>query len=242
MSFFPGDIIKPSASREREITKLLEAARGERASFGINGRSRLEPGHVLVRNDTGADLGFGKAAMIRRLGYYDQDPLPRREPEYRTGFYSAVALAPTVEAMTPSVARMGLAVEPIKQDKFGVVAISGLAVAAYTSALGYVQPVTGGVFAGMFGFARIVSVPQAGQSAPRDFGIWDLSAHNPYNVYEITAISGGAKTATLEGGYSSVIKDNHGIATWQVVGDKGLVFWDGQFWVIVSPWCVGGTE
>lgn len=242
MSFFPGDKWRPSASREREITRLIEEARGDRASFGVPAGQRMQPGHVLVRNDTGADLGFGKAAMVKTLGYHDQDPLPRREPEYRTGFYSAVALAPTVLGMTPGVTRMGLAVEPIKSQAFGVMAVAGLAIATYPATLGYVQPVSGGVFqGGMFGFAKVLSVPQSGQFPPRDFSVWDLSTQNMYNTYELTAV-GTTKVGTLDGGYSSVLLDTYQIAGWQVIGDKGMAFWDGQFWRIVSPWCVGATE
>jgi len=241
MSFFPGDIIKPSASREREITKLLEAARGERASFGVDGRYKMEPGHVLVRNDTGADLGFGKAAMIKGSGYFDQDPLPRRNPDYRTGFYSAVALAPTTHLMSPDFTRIGLAVEPIKNEKFGLMAIAGLAIATYPSLMGYVQPITGGVAQGMFGYAKVVATSHLGLSVPRDFSVWDLSTQNMYNVYELLTI-GTDKLAALQGGYQSRVMDPYNIASWQVVGDKGLVYWNGQTWDIVSPWCPGSDE
>jgi hypothetical protein len=239
MSFFPGDTIKPSASREREVTRLLEAARGERASFGVNGRYKMEPGHVLVRNDTGADLGFGKAAMIDRDKWYERDVQPRKEPEYRTGFVSAIALAPIITGMSPRPSRLGVTIEPIKAGRFGVMAIAGLAVATESTTNGYVAPAPGGVIVqGMFGFAKVVTNPERGGN----FSIWDLSTQNMYAAYEITAKSGTSITGRLVADYTSLVLDSYGIAAWQVVGDSGMAFWNGDAWVIVSPWCPGSNE
>ncbi len=244
MSFFPGDTIKPSASREREVTRLLEAARGERASFGVNGRYKMEPGHVLVRNDTGADLEFGKAALIETNGWFENDVIPRKDPEYRTGFYKAISLRPMVSLMSPRVERMGLAVEPIKDGKFGVMAIAGLAVATYGMSSGYIAPLTNNIASTMFGFAKVVANPNR-------FGyheVWDLSCHNPYCPYELTARGSTSFTADIVltpfagGRYSSAIYDPYNIAKWQVVGDTGIVYWAADRWIIVTPWCPGSDE
>lgn len=245
MSFFPGDNWKPSASREREVTRLLEAARGERASFGVPGKTKMEPGHVLVRNDTGADLEFGKFAMITHDGYFDQDLSPRKDPEYRSGFYKSVALAPIISNMTPRFERMGVTVEPIPNNKFGIMAIAGLAVCTYGFTTGYIAPIPGNnVLAGMFGFAKVVAYPQRGNN----FCVVDMSCHNMYAPYKLTAISGGGRTArfaeslTPSSSYTSAVYDDYGIASWQVVDDGGLAFWNGSKWVIVVPWCVGGDQ
>ena len=245
MSIFPGDTWKPSASREREVTRLLEAARGERASFGVPGKTKMEPGHVLVRNDTGEDLKFGKFAMITHDGYFDQDLSPRKDSEYRSGFYKAVALAPIISNMSPRVQRMGVTVEPIANTKFGIMAVAGLAVCTYSFDKGYIAPASGTAFwIGMFGFARVVAMPQRGSG----FCVVDMSGHNMYAPYTLTAVDAISRTARFAGpaaasaSYTSLIYDVYGIASWQVVGDGGLAYWTGEQWEIVVPWCVGGDQ
>ena len=227
------------------MTRLLEAARGERASFGVPDKTKMEPGHVLVRNDTGEDLGFGKFAMITYDGYFDQDLSPRKDPEYRSGFYKAVALAPIISHMSPRVQHMGVTVEPIANTKFGVMAVAGLAVCTYSFNSGYIAPASGTTFrVGMFGFAKVVATPQRGSG----FCVVDMSNHNMYAPYTLTAVDAVSRTARFAGSeaesasYTSPIYDDYGIAGWQVVGDGGLAYWTGEQWVIVVPWCVGGDQ
>jgi hypothetical protein len=238
---FPGDKFKPSASREREVTKLLEAARGERVSFGVPSLDGLGPGHVIAKNTTGADLAIGKAALIpagNTLGVSSQEVSPRKDMEYRKGYYTLKALTPLVTPADPFFESFALTLEPIPNRKFGRVAIAGLAVANYTNSHGFVFPISGGIGSGIFGLAKVVA-NTSGTEGSSAFAVWDLSCRAMQANYSLTSNwSGGAASATI-GGYSTQIGDVHNIAQWQVNGDKGMAVYLGGVWQVITPWCVG---
>ena len=237
---FPGDKFKPSASREREVTKLLEAARGDAASFGVRGLDGLGPGHVIAKNTTGADLAIGKAALIpagSTGGVSSQEQIPRKDSSYQKGCYTLKALTPLITGANPYFESLAVTVEPIPNNKFGRVAIAGLAVANYPAQHGFVNPAAGNVSWGLFGLAKVVTcMPATGSS---DFSVWDLSCRAMQAVYTLTTNwSSGYATATIAGA-STQLLDTNGIATWQVNGDKGMAVYTGGNWVVITPWCVG---
>ena len=239
---FPGDKFRPSASREREITKLIEAARGNAASFGVPGLDGLGPGHVIAKNETGANLAIGKAALIPQAGnppgVSSQEASPRKDPSYQKGYYTLKALTPLISGANPHFESMAVTVEPIPHLKFGRVAIAGLAVADYSIASGFVMPIAGSVVGSAFGLAKIVA-NTSGLSGDAGFGIWDLSCRAMQASYTLTTNwAAGSATATIAG-YSTQILDSFNIATWQVHGDKGWAIYDTGFWRVIHPWCVG---
>ena len=235
---FPGDKFRPSAAREREVTKLIETARGERASFGVPTLDGLAPGHAIAKNDTGADLTFAKPAFLEQTGFVNTERTPRVDLEYRRGRYNLKPWNPVVDDMR--VSAMAVTLEPIKAGALGVVAIAGLAICDGASGSGYVAPgASGTTSGGMFGFAKVKSSANG-----QGFGIIDLSDLCLFNVYTITSIAPTPRTITATffdapGTYSTVIRDPYSIAGWQVVGDKGIAVWTGSQWHIITPWCVG---
>lgn len=239
---FPGDKFRPSAARERELTKIIEAARGQRASFGVPGLDGLGPGHVIAKNETGANLAIGKAALIPQAGnppgVSSQEASPRKDPSYQKGYYTLKALTPLISGATPWFESMAVTIEPIQDGKFGRVAIAGLAVADYSIASGFVMPIAGSVSGSAFGLAKIVA-NTSGLSGDAGFGIWDLSCRAMQASYILTTNwAAGVATATI-GGYSTQIYDSFNISTWQVNGDKGWAIYDTGLWRVINPWCVG---
>ena len=241
---FPGDKFRPSAARERELTKIIEAARGQRASFGVPGMDGLGPGHVIAKNETGADLEICKAALIpagSTDGVSAQEASPRKDPSYQKGYYTLKALTPLVTDANPFFESLAVTLEPIKDGRFGRVAIAGLAVANDSPPSGFVQPLAGSVSGGAFGLARIVA-NTSGPSGGAGFGIWDLSCRAMQASYTLTTNwAAGSATATIGGaiGYSTLIRDPFNIATWQVNGDKGWCVYVSGVWQVINPWCVG---
>jgi hypothetical protein len=237
---FSGDRFKPSAKREREVTRLIQERRGQLASVGVPDIRSMQPGHVIAKNETGADLAIGKAALVRiGQGYFNTEAIPRKDPEYRRGYYRLSALTPCVSGQTPYFESFAVAFEPIPDGKFGVVAIEGLAIANYSSPQdGFVHPISGNNVAGsMFGFAKVVTTPQDGLG----FSVWDLSCRAMQAPYELTtnwAAATRTATATI-GNWSTQVRDVHNIASWQVTGDKGMAVWTDGMWDVITPWCVG---
>lgn len=234
---FPGDKFKPSADRERQITKLLESARGERASFGVPGPDKLGPGQAYAKNETGSDLAFLKPAFLTNQGFVNTERVPRVDPDARKGRYTLRAWTPVVDDMR--VNRMAVTLEPIKNNAIGLVTIAGLTVCDGANGPGYIAPSGTGTSAGMFGFAKVLSSPAGG-----GFGVVDLSDTCNLSVYTITAITSGSRTITASfyvtpATYSTIIYDAYNIAGWQVVGDQGIAHWTGSQWHILHPWCVG---
>lgn len=236
---FPGDKFKPSAAREREVTKILEAARGDAASFGVRGLDGLGPGHVIAKNETGADLAIGKAALIptgSSGGVSSQEQIPRKDPSYQKGYYTLKALTPLISGANPYFESLAVTVEPIPNNKFGRVAIAGLAIATVNLQHGFVTPTAGNVSSGFFGLARVVTCMPGGSSS---FSVWDLSCRAMQAIYTLTTNwSSGSATATIAGA-STQLFDNNGIASWQVNGDKGMAVYTGGVWTVITPWCVG---
>lgn len=235
---FPGDKFRPSAAREREVTKLIETARGERVSFGVPLPDQLAPGHVIAKNETGSDLGIGKAALIPVNGVSSQELVPRKDPEYRKGYYTLKALTPIVSGANPHYESMAITVEPIKDGKLGRVAIAGLAIANYSIQSGFVHPVAGNVAGGMFGLAKVIATT-VGAQGDAGFGVWDLSCRAMQAPYTLTGNWGVNGASATIAGYATQVYDTNAIAGWQVTGDKGIAVYLGGNWQVINPWCVG---
>ena len=232
---FPGDKFRPSAARERELTKIIEAARGQRASFGVPGLDGLGPGHVIAKNETGADLEICKAALVpHNVGVFSQEATPRKDPSYQKAYYILKALTPLVSGAYPWFESLAVTLEPIKDGSFGRVAIAGLAVVNGTPPSGFVMPLAGSVTGGPFGLAKVVVTPSVGS-----FGIWDLSCRAMQASYTLTTNWGGGSATATIGSYSTLIYDTFNIANWQVNGDKGWAIYDTGLWRVINPWCVG---
>ena len=233
---FPGDKFRPSAAREREVTKLIETARGERVSFGVPLPDQLAPGHVIAKNETGSNLAIGKAALIRTVGgYFNTEQIPRKDPEYRKGYYRLSALTPLVSGANPFFESLAVAVEAIPDGKLGRVAVSGLVIATYSIQDGYVYPnAANSIAGGFFGLAKVVAT-----EPNSSFAVWDLSSRAMQASYTLTSNwAAGAASGTI-GGYATQIYDTENIATWQVNGDRGMAVYTGGFWKVINPWCVG---
>ena len=233
---FSGDRFKPSAKREREITRLIQERRGQLASVGVPDIRSMQPGHVIAKNETGADLAIGKAALVRiGQGYFNTETIPRKDPEYRRGYYKLSALTPCVSGETPYFESMAVSIEPIPDGRFGVVAIAGLAIANYPLDHGFVHPIAGNVSASFFGFAKVVTKPQDGLH----FGVWDLSCRAMQAPYELTSNWSTQGARATIGNWSTPILDSFNIAGWQTTGDKGMAVWTSGYWRVITPWCVG---
>lgn len=241
---FPGDKFRPSAARERELTKIIEAARGQRASFGVPGLDGLGPGHVIAKNETGAKLEFGKGALIPAdtdNGVSNQEALPRRDPSYQKGFYTLKALAPLYTDTNTYFESLAITLEPIEEGKFGRVAIAGLAVVDQYLPHGFVFPLSNTLGYGMYGLAKVVANHQS--PGVGTFSIVDLSARAMQARYTMTtnwdALSDSA-TAQIgtDSLFTTQIFDTYNIATWQVNGDSGIAVYEKGIWKVINPWCV----
>ena len=241
---FPGDKFRPSAAREREVTKLIEAARGQRASFDTPLLDGLGPGHVIAKNDTGADLAVGKGALIPAdtdSGVSSQEALPRRDPSYQKGYYTLKALAPLFTDTNNYFESLAITLEPIKAGRFGRVAIAGLAVVDQYLPHGFVFPLNNSLGYGMYGLAKVVANHQS--PGVGTFSIVDLSARAMQARYGLTsnwdALSDSA-TAQIgtDSLFTTQIFDTYNIATWQVNGDQGIAVYEKGIWRVINPWCV----
>jgi hypothetical protein len=236
-----GDKFQPSAERERLVNNLIRDSRQQRTDFRAGDVLPLRPGHALAKNETGADLGFGKPAMLyinRFLGL----PAPEPNKEWDTSKF-LYRLGPSVSMTSTDPfppCSVAVTIEPIKDGEIGEVAISGLAaVTALSPQVGsYYRPCAGNIVStGGWGWGRFVA-----RSNDANTNIVDLSAFSLITTYQITSISSGTITAKLDPGdtyeFTTTIFDDHSIAAWQVAGDKGLVQFTGATWSIIIPWCV----
>jgi len=236
-----GEKFRPSASREREVDRLLRDAREGRTGLESPNNFAMRPGHVLAKNNTGADLAFGKAAFIAGLGgaYVTSEPVPRKDWNYQKGYYTLTVLQNiTSDPVSDYPSSLAITVEPIKSNEFGIVAIAGLAVCSEgLGGIGYARPYNTQLVSGNWGMARIVT-----QESTSSFSILNLDDHQWFAPYKLTAALGTSSNAKIDPGgaaeYTTTVYDDQSIASWQVVGDKGLAFYSGSRWQIRVPWCV----
>lgn len=245
--FYPGQKYRPSASRENEIDRLLRDARADSGSYSRGDLARMPMGHIMAKNESGADLGFAKAAMY----YFDR---------YRTGTNGAndwdmrkdyVLLAPFNDVISYPIPSnnfyggMAVTLEPIANNEFGRVAVAGLAILAEGS--NAVNPVYLAPFTAVpkirstyWGYARVLA------DDPSYFSLVDLSDRNLTTQYVLTsnmsAPSNGDAAATLGGGasvhtWSTRVYDPHSLAGFQRTGDKGWCHYIRDRWVVTVPFC-----
>ena len=236
-----GEKFKPSASRERELDRLLRDAREGRTGLESPDSASLRPGHVLAKNDTGSDLAFGKGALVLGLpgAYVTSEPTPRKDHAYQKGYYSLKVLKNIVsDPASEYPSSLAITVEPIRSGEIGLVAIAGLAICADAlGGTGYVRPNGTSLVGGSnWGLARIVT-----QESGSGFSVLNLDDQNWWAVYLLTASIATSPNAKIDPGateFATTVYDDQSIAAWQVSGDKGLAVYDGNRWEIRVPWCV----
>lgn len=236
--FSPGQKYRPSAARENEIDRLLRDARARSGAFAPLAGDGLPLGHVRAKNTSGATIGFGGCALYTKTGYSNTEETPRRDWDPRKGFFTLVALQNILSNPTTAIGGMAVALEPIANNDFGLVAIAGLAVCSVTATdVGYIRPNGATAIRDHWGFARILSYDTTGTG----FSVVNLSDTRFQVFYTLTAnMSAGSASATLcpnGSSWTTTVHDPEGIAGWQTIGDSGFVEWRGNRWSIVIPLC-----
>ena len=224
---------------------MLRDYRAGSGAFVRPATTEMPIGHILAKNSTGSDLGFGRVAMYFTGGFKNTEGgVNRRDYDPRKGF---VTLSPMVDIVSDPNAWQefgGLAVtlETIANNAIGRVAIGGTALVAEPSLSmadnqRYLYPSSGGVRVGFFGFARFL----AEDSASSNFRLFNLDDRKIECFYTLTAnMSAGSATANMDPGntsWSTTVRDIHSIAAYQKSGDSGFAEWRGTQWCIKIPFC-----
>jgi hypothetical protein len=237
--FSKGQKFKPSASRENEIDRLLRDTRSGSATFSRPGSYAALPGQILAKNETGADLAACKIAQYNsNPTCYNNSDGTSVDWDTRKGYLSLQPNANLNSNDSFSVYPNGFAVtvEPIKQNEFGVVAVSGIALVDATFSAGaYLRPSTGGAVRSNWGFARIIL-----NNAAVNQCVINLDDSQLIALYEITgAWSSSEANCKIDppGGYTTKVVDEHNIAQWQTTGDRGFAMWSGVEWQVMIPFC-----
>jgi hypothetical protein len=236
----PGDKFIPSASREREVDRLLDASRRAAAGRGSS-ITELRPGHAIAKNETGAALGFGKPAML----YSDRQPLngggsPLRDWDPSKLMYRLGPAIKCTNGLTSNPLSVAVTTEPIANGATGVVAISGLAIVIQqmTTTMSYFRPHAGNnIVTSNWGWGRLVAEVPSG-----DFtNVIDLGQRWMVTKYTITSRTGSLIMANVDSdnvwAFNSRVFDTHGIAFWQEPGDSGRCEWNGSQWQIIDTFC-----
>lgn len=219
--------------------------RDYRAGSGSFVRPAGEPmpmGHMLAKNSTGANLGFGDAAMYRETGYTNTTGPTKRDYDMRRDFLTLVQLDDLTSNPATPFGGMAIALEPIENNQMGRVAIAGLAIVnMYSTTIDrvYLQPTSTAprLRASYWGFGRVLAI-----NASPAFSLVDLSDRKLQVAYTLTAnMSSQSATATLgdQGGatWTTTVHDPHNIAAFQLNGQKGFAEWRGDRWVVTIPFC-----
>jgi hypothetical protein len=254
MTFHVGQPFRPSASRENEIEKMLRDYRAGRLEYKTKEKEPMPMGHMLAKNETGADLGLTQAASYYVDGGYShgQGTSGQGKRDPRSGFVTLRAMEnltskPVHPAPTQVFGGLAFTLEPIAANEMGRVAVSGLVEVgtneSYTfNATGnYLMPSAGYYWGeeGWGGFARVLSTNATTM-------LVDLSDRYPVAEYTLTgnyspAGGGGianavVRTATNHS-WASTVYDLHSIAAFQRGGSKGFCTWYGAQWVVTNPLC-----
>jgi hypothetical protein len=231
--------------------------RDYRAGSGSFVRPAGEPmpmGHMMAKNETGADLGLTQAASYYVDGGYSRGQgtsgPAKRDP--RSGFVTLRAMEdltskPVNPAPTQVFGGLAFTLEPIAANKMGRVAVSGLVEVGTTESYAlygtghYLMPRAGYYRAeeGWGGFARVLSTNGTTM-------LVDLSDRYPVAAYTLTgnyspAGGGGTANAVVQTAtnhsWVSTVYDLHSIAAFQRSGSKGFCTWYGAQWVVTNPLC-----
>jgi hypothetical protein len=219
--YHAGQKFVPSASRENEIDRLLRDARAGRLSYTANDREPMSLGHALAKNTTGADLAVGKPALYNYTFTHKAGPaFARKDWDPRKGYYTLIPRNPLRDGDT--VGGVALTLEPIKQNEFGLVAVSGLAL--------WIDEPAGGISVGMYicpgstqfgvadyGLGRVVQGHDSG-------AIVDLSEVQLMAPYALasswSAPPNPTATATIGGlfgslsGHTTTLRDGYNSGAW----------------------------
>jgi hypothetical protein len=253
--YHAGQKFVPSASRENEIDRLLRDARAGRLSYRAHDRRSMATGHVLAKNTTGSDLAVGRPALHSGIFTNTEASVARKDWDTHKGYLTLVACNPLRNG--DSVGGVGITIEPIQQNQFGIVAISGLAIWLEAVAGGvrigeYLCPTSTGFFSSDYGFARcvstfdgmqIVDLSQTEFMAPYTLAAaWNTTSKTASAVIGGIFGSAASHTTTIRDGYGS-----HGYAyqTYSLTNpDAGMVRWvgsghptNGGAWHVVVPYC-----
>lgn len=246
--YYPGQKYRPSAARENEIDRLLRDARAGSGSYMRGDLARMPLGHILAKNESGADLGFAAPTIY----YFDDYVVPGSVSDnwdMRTNFLRLAPFANVVSEPGIGLRYGGMAVtqEPIAQNQIGVVAIAGLSVLSPNQPVSdevlrdsrYVAPFAPPLYErrSYWGFMRLLAY-----DTDRQWAIVDLSDRHLTTQYVLTANMNVSATATLGGGaspytWTTTVHDVHALAGYQRTGDKGWCEWRGDRWVVTIPFC-----
>ena len=246
--FHQGQSFKPSASRENEISRLLDDARAGRLSYQRDPNREMPLGHAIAKNTTGADLAFGDAAMVYEGSYRHQGSWADWDMRRDHLLLHALGDVVSQPGVSTRFGTMAIAVEPIADNAFGRVAIAGLALVngvpdlvAGNGDYRFCHPAAGNTLTfSYWGFARVLCW-QVANNFTGDMSLVDLSDRKLQVHYVLTSsYSALSATATLDGGsgpWTTTVHDVHQIATFQRSGDKGFAEWRGNRWVVIIPFC-----
>ena len=229
-----GQKFKPSASRERQISRLLKTQRQQSTGAIAQQKAPLPTGRVYARNSTGVLLDFGDAAWV--------DDYTHPDTTIRDGSATGVATLVVLDDVDPANPRYGLAIacEPIASNDFGIVAVAGVAVCKHlnTGDGQWLRPdgATGLTYDD-WGVARLIV------EIDTDFAVVDLSSvSNEYHrVFELTAaVSMGSSSAAdirdmddttvIE---TATVYDPVGMFDGLAIGKKGIcVRQNGKYYII----------
>jgi hypothetical protein len=252
--FHQGQSFKPSASRENEISRLLDDARAGRLSYQRDPNREMPLGHAIAKNTTGADLAVGRPALYDGTFTQKEGPISNRKDwDPRKGYYTLIPPNPLEDGDV--VGGLALTLEPIKQNQFGRVAVSGLAlwleqIVGGTYLNNFIVPTSTGFLAGDYGFGRCVATFDS-------MAVMDLSQTHLIAYYSLTSawtVFPATATAAIGGpfapSHTTTIRDgyNTGAPSYQRFngipnGDHGLVRWiysnafDYGQWHVVVPYC-----
>ena len=243
--FHPGQKYKPSAARENEIDRMLRDYRAGSGAFVRPDSSEMPIGHILAKNSTGSDLGFGRVAMYFTGGFKNTEGGGnRRDYDPRKGF---LTLSPMVNIVSDpngwqEFGGLAVTLETIANNAIGRVAIGGTAIVAEPGLINaddqrYLYPTSSGIRVGFFGFGRFL----AEDPASGDFRLFNLDDRKIECFYTLTAnMSGGSAAATMSPGstsWATIVHDVHSIAAYQKTNDTGFAEWRGTKWCIKIPFC-----
>ena len=252
---FAGQKFRPSARRDRELTRVLRDTRAKAQQFTPGSTTPLPPGWMYAYNNTGIDVAFGTAL---NWSYTNYAPPPRRERHVNVRCNAVLSpISPPGDTGSSGADRNYLAcaitVEPIAAASIGVVAVSGLAVykkritdCTWLRPNGALYNLVGDIW----GCARVVSLPtesSGGVFSDIDYTVVDLSQAYLVAPYKITGATWGVGpppsiTALISpdssAPYAAAIRDKYGIAAWQTTDDRGMATWDGAQWIVTQPFCL----
>lgn len=240
-----GEKFKPSASRERELDRLLRDAREGRTGLESPDGKNMPLGHMYAKNMTDQDLDWGTVVMYHGAnGFYSTQLAGsgRRDWDMRKDYLELRLPTDLNSNASNPFGGMAFTLEKIKVNEIGRVAVAGLAILNATPVspgddnFRYLQPDPDiGSTYSYWGFGRALAW-RAGTA------VVDLSDRHFQAVYQLTAnMASNSANATLglQGGrtWTTTVHDLHGVAGFQKSGNKGIAEWQGKQWVVKVAYC-----